>query len=40
MSEAESTDSRWVKELKQCETKELEFMLETIQAIIDERNES
>ena len=36
----EYTESRWVKALKHETTASLEFMVKTIQGIIDERNES
>jgi len=40
MPTTEYTESRWVKALKQEDTASLEFMVRTIQAIIDERNDS
>jgi hypothetical protein len=40
MPTTEYTESRWVKQLRECKTRELEFMVKTIQAIIDERNDS
>ncbi len=32
--------SRWKEGLRECSTEELEYMVKTIQGIIDERNES
>ena len=40
MPTTEYTESRWVKQLKECKTSELEFMVKTIQGIIDERKDS
>ena len=40
MPTTEYTESRWVRRLRKQDTKSLEFMVKTIQAIIDERNES